>query len=156
MRCPFPACGQDHPADLETCPVTWRTLPRGGQEEEQEIEQEVEGGAGPTDARLSLRVGDRLIVTVPVGGKVVLGRRSPSPIASLCRDTNISRAHAELAADGPDEVSLTDIGSTNGTYVNDERLPSGEPRRLRLGDIVELANDPRLVLTVVARPEVAT
>lgn len=140
MRCPFPACGEEHPDDLETCPKTWLTLPRPDP---------------PRSARLALRFDHRLVVTVPVGGSVVLGRKAPSPIAPVCRgDHNVSRAHAELTAHAPDEVVLADIESMNGTYVNDERVTVDAPRELQVGDVVELANNPPLALTVVLWPEV--
>jgi hypothetical protein len=152
VRCPFPACGQEHDDDLETCPTTWMPLPRPDPDDEQDEEPEAEQEREPADgnARLALRVDDRLIVTVPVDGSVVLGREEPSPVAGACRgDTNVSRRHAEVTARGPDDVVIADIGSRNGTYVNDEKIAPDTERGLRAGDVVELANNPRLVLTVV-------
>lgn len=35
---------------------------------------------------------------------------------------NLSRHHAEITADGPGRLRLTDLGSTNGTFVNHERI----------------------------------
>lgn len=43
----------------------------------------------------------------------------------------VSRRHAVLWI-GPEEVSLEDLGSANGTWVNDERITA--PRRLASGD----------------------
>lgn len=68
---------------------------------------------------------------------VVIGR-SPAcdvPIAS----PQVSRRHAWVHSDGPDYV-VSDLGSTNGTYVNEQRvlgarvLQSGD--RIRCGDHV--------------------
>ena len=36
-----------------------------------------------------------------------------------------SRRHAEISG-GPDGFTLTDLGSTNGTYVNDKRVDKQE------------------------------
>jgi DNA-binding winged helix-turn-helix (wHTH) protein len=47
--------------------------------------------------------------------------------------TQVSRLHARLELDH-EQITLIDLNSTNGTYVNGERLPPGQPRRLRAGD----------------------
>lgn len=51
-------------------------------------------------------------------------------------DPGISRAHAELTRSGGD-VTITDLGSTNGVVVNGERV---EQARLRDGDRVRLGS----------------
>ncbi len=51
--------------------------------------------------------------------------------------TQISRQHAQLEQDH-DQILLTDLGSTNGTLVNGERLTAHIPRRLRAGDKLNL------------------
>lgn len=51
----------------------------------------------------------------------------------------ISRKHAVIWNDGGD-FFVEDVGSTNGTYVNGERIPSCEKIRLVKGDKVEFAN----------------
>ena len=83
-------------------------------------------------------------------GRVPLGRgehlvgRSPKSIVPI-DDMTISRHHARLVVD--DEVTLFDLGSRNGTYVNAERVRA--PRALRHGDRVSVGT---LLLTVV-RPQ---
>ncbi len=47
----------------------------------------------------------------------------------------ISRLHAHFDYDH-EQVSVTDLGSTNGTYVNRQRLEPHKPRRLKSGDVV--------------------
>ena len=49
----------------------------------------------------------------------------------------VSRLHCQLAA-GPAEVEAVDLSSTNGTYVNDQRVTRGTLRdgdRLRMGTV---------------------
>jgi serine/threonine protein kinase len=45
----------------------------------------------------------------------------------------ISRHHAEIRFDGA-AWNVVDMNSTNGTFVNDERIWPGQPRRLQPGD----------------------
>src|SRR5205085_7304071 len=49
-----------------------------------------------------------------------------------------SRRHAEIRRDGADYL-LSDLGSSNGTLVNGQRLTA--PHRLRHGDTFEIGDD---------------
>ncbi len=48
-----------------------------------------------------------------------------------------SRQHAVITAEGNCLV-IEDLGSTNGTYVNRSRVPPGQKRPLRDGDIIQI------------------
>lgn len=52
--------------------------------------------------------------------------------------TEISRLHAHCITEHL-SVFLEDMGSTNGTFVNERRLEKGERYRLRAGDVVRFA-----------------
>ncbi len=73
-------------------------------------------------------------VDLLVAGEMVVGRVAESVEARLGEDPELSRRHARLtrAADG--SLVIEDLGSSNGTYVNNEQI-SG-PRQLRPGDKV--------------------
>lgn len=58
-------------------------------------------------------------------------------------ETGVSRLHARLDFDH-EQVTVTDLGSTNGTYVNSQRIEAHKPRRLKSGDVVNLGGDCRL------------
>jgi hypothetical protein len=75
------------------------------------------------------RTGERIDVDVAV----VIGR-SPECDVSL-NDTYLSSRHARIANDSGD-LSIEDLGSTNGTYVNQE-LVQGRVH-LERGDIVQV------------------
>ena len=61
----------------------------------------------------------------------------------------VSRLHAALRYDTNSEtVSLLDLGSTNGTFLNEQRLHTNERRVIRNGDIMRCG---RLSLRVVYR-----
>ena len=67
-----------------------------------------------------------------MGAMTILGRDDSADI--ILDDPGISRRHSELrvTTDGPHFVStVRDLGSTNGTFVNGERITS---EHLRDGD----------------------
>ncbi|MBV9819123.1 MAG: FHA domain-containing protein [Solirubrobacterales bacterium] len=81
---------------------------------------------------LALRCTEGALVgeLIEVDGELVLGRGRPGA-ASLGEDSRLSRRHARLRAqDG--RLLVEDLGSTNGTFVNDQRLSA--PRELAIGD----------------------
>ena len=74
-----------------------------------------------------------------------IGREPPSSdsvreaIAAHGYD-NISRSHAELLWDPMTKgVSLTDLGSSNGTFVDGVRIPSNKPVVLKSGTVIRFA-----------------
>jgi hypothetical protein len=80
---------------------------------------------------------------VPLTGEVSIGRRSESKgyhpdidLASPVDDPAVSRRHAVLQRMPDGSLEVVDMGSTNGTWVNDEDEPlaHGVPRTLRDGD----------------------
>lgn len=52
---------------------------------------------------------------------------------------NVSRFHAKLEQEGED-FYLIDLNSTNGTFINGERLEPNERRRIILGDSISFAD----------------
>lgn len=63
-----------------------------------------------------------------------VGRR---PDLQIClASPSVSKLHAKLKIDGP-RLFVEDMGSTNGSYVNGERLSA--PCELKTGDIVQFA-----------------
>jgi pSer/pThr/pTyr-binding forkhead associated (FHA) protein len=69
-------------------------------------------------------------------GHVTLGRR-PDNTVVLTGDSYISGRHAEIVTDSS-ETYLTDLGSTNGTLVNGQKLTPQERQLLLEGDEVQL------------------
>jgi pSer/pThr/pTyr-binding forkhead associated (FHA) protein len=63
-------------------------------------------------------------------GNTTVGRHPESDI--FLNDVTVSRHHCRFVASG-DTLAVEDSGSTNGTYVNDERVDSAE---LKAGDEV--------------------
>ena len=69
-------------------------------------------------------------------GTMTIGRKPGNDLA-LPLDTYISGRHAEILADASG-VYLTDVGSTNGTVVNGQRLTANARQLLLEGDEVQL------------------
>ena len=65
------------------------------------------------------------------GVPLVLGRALSSDLPVL--DPTVSRRHAELQVEG-ESVSLRDLGSSNGTFVNGIGIPRDQTMRLTPGD----------------------
>ena len=68
-------------------------------------------------------------------------------------DAEISRQHARLTRT-PGGIVLEDLGSTNGSFVNGDRLTS--PRVLRSGDLVGLGENVTLTFEATAQESAAT
>jgi predicted component of type VI protein secretion system len=64
----------------------------------------------------------------------VIGREGTDIVLA---DPEVSRRHAAIRAHG-DGLAIEDLGSTNGTYVNDQRVQGTQP--LSDGDTVRLGN----------------
>src|SRR5215471_1176891 len=76
------------------------------------------------------------------GPQLVIGRLGAADL--VIDDPQVSGRQALVTVDSSGHVTLQDLNSTAGTFVNDKRLT--EPRVLRAGDLVRFAN-------VVARYE---
>jgi predicted component of type VI protein secretion system len=63
---------------------------------------------------------------------------------------SVSRKHCELHV-SDEGVSVTDLGSSNGTFVEAERLPAGERRHLPSGSRLNVGGV-RFVITYTAKP----
>ena len=87
-------------------------------------------------------------VEIKATGGVVLGRAETTSPAwrALYAHPTVSRRHAQIKWNGQ-EYEIQDLGSLNGTFVNDEALGEGEHRTLRNADRVALSPE------VVARWE---
>ncbi len=81
--------------------------------------------------RLIVQRGDDLVQTVAIDRPVLTIGRTPDNDLSL-PDTLVSRHHAELRLE-PEGLTLTDLHSSNGTFVEGARLAPNQPRLLSNG-----------------------
>lgn len=83
-------------------------------------------------------------MTILPKGRLVVGRSdnnsSVQPDIDLAPfgaiEKGVSRQHAAIELSGDDTLMVLDVGSSNGTYLNGQRLLPNQPRVLRDGDEV--------------------
>jgi hypothetical protein len=94
----------------------------------------------PVVMRITFPTGN---VDIPAGTSVLLGRDPAESLvaAAFAHFDNVSRRHATVQVDDSGHASIRDENSTNGTYVNDDRVLPGVEVRLVDGDRVRLAAD---------------
>ena len=94
----------------------------------------------PVVMRITFPTGN---VDIPAGTSVLLGRDPAESLvaAAFAHFDNVSRRHATVLVDDSGHASIRDENSTNGTYVNDDRVLPGIDVRLVDGDRVRLAAD---------------
>ena len=85
------------------------------------------------------------------GDQLNIGRDSTNEIT--INDAEVSRRHARLTFQGGKYV-LEDLGSTNGTFVNGQRLAG--PRVLKAGEVVSFGEQIVLVFEVITNDPGAT
>jgi FHA domain len=90
------------------------------------------GGRRPTQVVVHDAGGDKAN-TVRLGGPTEIGRGNGCAIR--LQDTYVSQMHARLA-DRDGSWYVEDLGSTNGTYLNDRRVQA--PVEVHAGDVVRV------------------
>ena len=125
-----PSCGApvSDAADV-VCPTCGDALPTGQRRR-----------ISPVVMRITFPTGN---VDIPAGTSVLLGRDPAESLvaAAFARFDNVSRRHATVLVDDFGHASITDENSTNGTFVNDDRVLPGTEVRLVDRDRVRLAAD---------------
>lgn len=79
------------------------------------------------------------------GDETTIGRADPVTgilpdidLTSVDANRSVSRRHAKILRSGDDYHVLEEVGTVNGTYVNDQRIPTGIPVTLHNGDSVKI------------------
>lgn len=80
-----------------------------------------------------------LVVEADKNGRISIGRASNSSLP--IKDNSVSSIHATLIVAENGSLSVADTGSTNGTFINDERIAYGK--------VIEIPHDARVRFGVV-------
>ncbi len=82
-----------------------------------------------------------LVLRLPPGAVKTIGRTARADF--IVDAALVSRVHCRLVADADDQLSVEDLGSTNGTAINGERVDRSV---LRTGDVLTVG---RVAFTVL-------
>jgi WD40 repeat protein/pSer/pThr/pTyr-binding forkhead associated (FHA) protein len=88
-----------------------------------------------TGTRFRLSQGDETTI-----GKtdVVTGILPDIDLTPVDPKRSVSRRHAKIIRSGSLYVILEEVGTVNGTYVNDQRIPTGTPVGVHDGDLIKI------------------
>lgn len=87
---------------------------------------------------LTTNLPDPIQTSAPsTGGSWLIGRSRNCAIAIL--DTAVSRCHAVIKYKPRQGFTLTDLGSSNGTFINSKQIPVLTPHPLNDGDLLEFS-----------------
>jgi two-component system cell cycle response regulator len=92
--------------------------------------------AKESDACLVVMRGPALGARFTLGAEEAVIGRDPAVLVSL-PDQSVSRKHAQVSRDGTG-FKLTDLGSANGTHVNDVKLPANGAVTLAKDDLIKV------------------
>jgi two-component system, NtrC family, response regulator AtoC len=123
-------------------PESESTIVRGGKDRSTLLDVTPSGDA--SSDRLSLLViSDRVVVTKPLppAGDLRIGRAPDVDL--VIDDPSISRSHAILSIGPP--LTITDLGSANGTMVGDRPLAPSEKVPLSSGDVIRVGSTTLIV-----------
>jgi pSer/pThr/pTyr-binding forkhead associated (FHA) protein len=85
------------------------------------------------------------------GSRITLGRTGANDV--IIDDNSVSKMHASISASPNGGLLLADTGSTNGTFINDERIAYGKAVPLRPDDKLTLGNVTVEINVVEPEPE---
>ena len=138
-----PACGSENPDGSKFCDDCGASLEAAAAEEAEEVTEEEEPPETPTGvAKLVVQgTGTEYILDKDV---IEMGRQSPAdgifPDVDLTdEDTEayISRRHARIIRKD-DGFIFEDVGSSNGSFINNVRIAPGVQQFLNEGDTIRL------------------
>jgi CRP-like cAMP-binding protein len=79
------------------------------------------------------------------GDETTIGRADPVTgilpdidLTPVDQNRSVSRRHAKIVKQGNDYAVLEEVGTVNGTYVNDQRIPTGTPVPVNNGDMIKI------------------
>ncbi len=142
---PTPTVSQKYiPGDQPACPNCGARIPDPGDLWCLECRAPLPGTGqrriSPVVLRIAFPTGN---VEVPAGTSLLLGRDPAQSLvaAAFAHFDNVSRRHATVTVDDSGRAAIRDEGSTNGTFINDDRALPGTEVRLVDGDRVRLGAD---------------
>jgi pSer/pThr/pTyr-binding forkhead associated (FHA) protein len=84
---------------------------------------------------LIIKTEDGQTTELPILGKITIGRSSTSDFKVI--DSKMSGQHCKLSINIKGEVQLEDLGSTNGSFINNSRI---QMSLVKLNDVIRIGN----------------
>jgi hypothetical protein len=103
--------------------------------------QKAEGAATRDRYAANFEINGRksdLTLMFPADGRLTVGRTGSNGL--VLDDASVSKVHASLLVGSDGTLSVADTGSTNGTFINDERIAYGKAVRLDDADRVSFGS----------------
>lgn len=116
----------------------------------------VPGEETTQEARLFVPDKNAVIKLVNTGQQIIIGRTHREQVADVdlgpygARELGVSRRHAMLTCEGG-RWMVSDMNSTNGTFVNEVRISPGQPVTLNDGDMLRFGRLPLVFFTSSSR-----
>ncbi|MEP6788616.1 MAG: FHA domain-containing protein [Acidobacteriota bacterium] len=85
----------------------------------------------------------------PAGARLSVGRTGGNDL--VIDDASVSKIHASLVSDAEGRLSVADTGSTNGTFINDQRIAYGKATHVGGSDKVKFG-EIEVVFEHIPRP----
>lgn len=79
-------------------------------------------------------------IRLGLGDGAVIGRRHGDYVSAFASQGYVSGTHARLQKNASNQWEITDLDSTNGTFINGNRLSPNIPAAFGVGDVVRIAN----------------
>lgn len=79
-------------------------------------------------------------IRLGLGNGAVIGRRKGDYVSAFASQGYVSGTHACLQKNASGQWEIVDLDSTNGTFVNGNRLSPNVPVVFNIGDVIRIAN----------------
>lgn len=79
-------------------------------------------------------------IRLGLGNGAVIGRRKGDYVSAFASQGYVSGTHARLQKNASGQWEIVDLDSTNGTFVNGNRLSPNVPVVFNIGDVIRIAN----------------
>jgi putative serine protease PepD len=106
------------------------------------------------DESLRVVAGKASGTEIPVDGEFLIGRATTGD-GRLGDDPELSRQHARIVRRAGGQLTIEDLGSTNGTFVNGKKV-TDQPQPLRPGDTIKVGTTTLQVLDATGNAPQAT
>ena len=86
--------------------------------------------------------------TIEVGKKYTIGRSKKKVDISI-QDITISRIHSEFIFYDKDKIMIKDFNSSNGTFINKQRIEPNKENYFSIKDILSIGDERKQLIFVI-------